>query len=263
MNGMIGRAMARGVAGAADATERTSFDAMHAQIMADRDAKLNEYNRSLQTEVVQPFQAAQTDKTIQAHKDISAATNASHEKVAALHYGTMKNIQKTISSDKDGRLFYLDDGKKPVFLEDPETGGPIIGPKDNGLTKAIVETHVAEISGIVKNDLLSPEQKSAQINAVRTNMFNMLKDPDSFGRPPASTAPTGNVNDIAAVWRGSGKPSAPAQPAVAPAAAAPGPSLEDQYNSNPDAFTVTRNPRTGRNEYQPRTKNSRTGKYSD
>jgi hypothetical protein len=261
-SGLIGKALA----GGADAVEKTSFEAMRAQIMADRDAKLNEYNRALQTEVVQPFQAQQTDKTIQAHKDISAATNATHVQVANINAAAHKaaqNMNKTIGSDKDGRLFYLDDNKKPVFLMDPETGDPIIGPKDNGLTKAIVESYTSEISAVAKDQLTPEDQKGATIQKLRQEMFNALKNPDSFGKPPAPAAPAGNVNDIAAIWRGSGKPSAPAQPAVAPAAAAPGPSLEDQYNANPDAFTVTRNPRTGRNEYQPRAKNSRTGKYSD
>lgn len=216
MGGILNNALA----GAGEGIERAGFTQMQAEIQAQRDAKLNEYARSMKTDVEQPFQSEQTDKTLQAHKDIGAAANVTHENVARINAAAHRaaaNVNKTIASDADGRLFYLDDSKKPVFLTDPETGEPIKGPKDNGLTKAIVESYTSEISSVAKDQLTPPEQKAAQINALRGQMLETLKNPQDFGKG-ANVTPNKDVNAIATLWRGGGQPPT-AAPTAAPTSA--------------------------------------------
>lgn len=59
--GIIGKALA----GAGGAAKDASMEAMRAEIMAQRDARLNEYAKTMQTDVVQPFQTSEREASQQ------------------------------------------------------------------------------------------------------------------------------------------------------------------------------------------------------
>lgn len=61
MNVQLGKA----IAGGAGAARDVALEAMRAEIMQQRDARLNEYSRRMQTDVVQPFQTSERQATEQ------------------------------------------------------------------------------------------------------------------------------------------------------------------------------------------------------
>lgn len=60
--GLLNKALAGAGQGLAQAGQTVGLEALRASVMAERDAKLNEYARKLQTEVMLPFQAAEKEK---------------------------------------------------------------------------------------------------------------------------------------------------------------------------------------------------------
>jgi hypothetical protein len=98
MGGILNNALA----GAGEGIERAGFTQMQAEIQAQRDAKLNEYARSMKTDVEQPFQSEEREKTLQAQKDIhheaTSTTQQTHAEALA------ESKRHNVETEKTGRI---------------------------------------------------------------------------------------------------------------------------------------------------------------
>jgi DNA-directed RNA polymerase subunit K/omega len=155
MSGMIGKAMA----GAAGAVKEVSLEYMRADIMATRDKRLNDYARSMKTEVDQPFQAGENEKT--RTQDYTKHSETLGE--------TKRHNQATESNQRK-----LVDGKLKG------AGGTGLKAKD-----AIVHVLQPRYGGKLEGGMWFPDEANKDV-ALRANQ--LLEQFSSNGVPPMEAA---------------------------------------------------------------------------
>lgn len=204
--GIIGKALA----GAGAAVQPVAMEGLRASIMAERDARLREYNASDRI-AGQEFTAAQNELNRNADISRTSATLASHEREGKLgresHERIAKaNAAKTIASNDAGEMFYMEKGN-PVFLTDPRTGKTMVGTKDlSAGSKAYLGILSEQAKAINADSLLTAEEKMSQLKPIQDRIEQVI------GGKANSTPPSGS--SYKSLWDGSAKDSDPQSTAI-------------------------------------------------